>query len=988
MATIDWDAFDRKIASNKKVSPTQTIQPATQVQEIPVKEKLLNALEAGIPPINLIRDPMSLVRTVPETLGGMSPKQKLMQKYEQKPGGENFLPAFARSLAVQTAGEVGNMATSPLSHVLPSATELALMSKPVQVALRKYLPNIGKGLQRALNPEEAKYFNWLKNPKVSATPEELSGVKVYAPQESLPYQFIPAENVVNKTFYHGTGKKLTDISQARPDIYGKYGLYGEGLYLTDNPVVAKSYAAARNGGNVLSGKIGKANLIDLEKELPDDVYLLFKKAIEGYGGDLPKNKIGKNVWEALNKASRDAEDWGGTVETYQFLSEDLSSMGYDGFKHIGGEVVGGLGKHNVVVVFPQKISSVVSPAMEEALGLTVKQPINPIQKITQALKEAKPIRSQQEALYSAERSKRAGQIIEAGQRVPGEQGYFAQLKALKGQLPKVQYEGIRGKLSQGDIDGVFNIVEQNQVLSPYEKISAKTGLVKLLGAEGGAVPTEGEIKLLSQVFPPDFIQEVLSKRPVMQKLFEGVEEVLNVPRAIMASADMSAPLRQGLFLIGRPKQWLPAFRDMFKYAFNEKAYQGLLEDIQKRPTFQLMKEGGLSITDIGKALSSREEKFMSNLAERIPVLGHIVRGSNRAYSGFLNKLRADTFDDIVNSAQKLGLKPEGKLLKDIGNFVSTATGRGKLPGALERSAVVLNSVLFSPRLMFSRINLLNPGYYVGLDPFVRKEALKSLLTLTGTATSIITLAKIGGADIGTDPRSADFGKIKYGNTRYDILGGFQQYIRLASQLISGEHISSTTGVKTTLGEGYKPLTRADILGRFLETKEAPVVTFALGLMKGKDNFGKDFNVPQEVAQRFVPMVAQDMADLVKERGLSGIAMDIPALFGVGVQTYSPTPTEIVYSTNSVIKHTKELMKEGRDEEAKKLITRNTKLLKMGIELKPLQDELSKFEKAKGYINNNVKLSPEQKKKAISFTDKMIKKYGTKMQERYKAIKND
>ncbi len=613
---------------------------------------------------------------------------------------------------------------------------------------------------------------------------------------------------------------------------------------------------------------------------------------------------------------------------------------------------------------------------------------DPVQKITQALIEAKPIRATQETLYTAERAKRAGQIVEAGQTVPGEQGYFAQLGALKGELPKVQFEGIRGKVSQSDIDSLFNIVEKNSILSPYEKISTKAGLSKLLGAEGGAVPTEGEIKLLGQIFPSNFIKTILSKRPLTQKLFEGATEVLNVPRAIMASADMSAPLRQGLFLIGRPKQWLPAFRDMFKYAFNEKSYQGLMEDIAKRPTYGLMKESGLSLTDIGTSLVGREEKFMSNLAERIPVLGHIVRGSNRAYTGFLNKLRADVFDDMVSSAQKLGLKPEGKLLKDISTFIGSATGRGKLFGALERSAVALNSVFFSPRLMASRLNLLNPVYYIRLDPFVRKEALKSLLTFAGTATSVITLAKMGGAEVGVDPRSADFGKIKIGNTRYDPWGGFQQYIRLAAQLITGEHISSTTGIKTTVGEGYKPITRADILGRFLETKEAPVVSFAVGLLKGQSSLGQEFNIPQEVAQRFTPMVIQDMVDLAKERGLEGIMMGTPGIFGVGLQTYSPNPTEIVYSTKSIINNFKELQKQGRKEEAEKLVLRNKKLIEMGLKLNPLQEDLSKFEKAKDFIRKTVDLTPEQKKKGLTYTDMMIQKFGKKMEERYKEIKGN
>jgi hypothetical protein len=296
-----------------------------------------------------------------------------------------------------------------------------------------------------------------------------------------------------------------------------------------------------------------------------------------------------------------------------------------------------------------------------------------------------------------------------------------------------------------------------------------------------------------------------------------------------------------------------------------------------------MKEHKLALTELGTKLGAREEAFMSSWAEKIPLVGRGVKASSRAYTGFLNQLRADVFDDFVKKGTQLGIK-DPKFLKDAARFINTATGRGGL-GQLEPAAVALNTFFFSPRLLTSRLQMLNPAFYANLQPQVRKEALKSLFAFAGTASTVAGLMALNGVDVGVDPRSADFMKLKSGNTRYDILGGFQQPIRLAAQLMSGEVISSTTGKTLTLGEGYKPLTRLGIAGRFLEYKEAPVISFATALLRGQTALGEKVDVPTEVANRFIPMAAQDVVDLYNEQGLEGLPMSVPAVFGVGVQTY-------------------------------------------------------------------------------------------------------
>jgi len=379
----------------------------------------------------------------------------------------------------------------------------------------------------------------------------------------------------------------------------------------------------------------------------------------------------------------------------------------------------------------------------------------------------------------------------------------------------------------------------------------------------------------------ELLEDIYSKIPTSMR--DKIYETINIPRALMATADVSAGFRQGIFIAARrPKQFAKEFIRQFKYLTSEKAYKNLKADIVTDVDYPIMKKNGLALADLQHGLSAKEEAFMSTWAEKIPGIGKITRASQRAYTGLLNKLRFDYYKDFLKKADELGITDE-KYFKDAAEFVGAATGRGGL-GNFERSAVALNAVLFSPRLMISRLKLLNPIYYAKLHPEVRKEALKSLFSFAGATMGVLTLAKMAGAEVGADPRSADFGKIKIRDTRIDIMGGFQQYIRMAAQITSGKYVSSTTGKEITLGEGYGSATRWDIFLRQLESKESPVASFATAILKGKDYTGKDVKVGKEIGQRFVPMVIQDIYDIAKEDP-SLLPLGMLGMTGMGLQTY-------------------------------------------------------------------------------------------------------
>jgi hypothetical protein len=540
---------------------------------------------------------------------------------------------------------------------------------------------------------------------------------------------------------------------------------------------------------------------------------------------------------------------------------------------------------------------------EGAEAVAEKAPKTAAEKVLAALREAKPLRKEQEAVYRKARAARFEEAKTAGEKAlelqgkGGEEAFRAELDALKGDLPKVQFESIRSKIGQEDIDGLFRQVAESEHLTWTESLHARKGLSKLLGGYGGVVPQRSEMKLLERVFGREFVDEAAKKVSMWEKFKEASLEIANVPRAIMSSFDLSAPFRQGVFMVGRPRQFFPAFKDMFRSFGSEKAYAALEESIRRRPTFELMQNSGLTITDL-EAIGTREERFASNLAEKIPVIGRGVRASGRAYTAFLTKLRADVFDDLVTKAKTLGrdASEDSKLAEDLASFINAATGRGDVAdipavGKLLKPAQdAMNAFFFSPKLIASRVSLMNPAYYMRLDPLVRKEAVKSLLSFVGTGVSLASLAKMAGADVELDARSSDFGKIRIGDTRVDVWGGFQQYVRMAAQLITGEYKSATSGRTYELGDGYKARSRYDILLRQIESKEAPIPSFVTTVLRQQDYRGKEVSIPAEVGKRFVPMIAQDIVEVWKSDPRL-VPLGVLAAFGFSVQTFEGSGTK-------------------------------------------------------------------------------------------------
>lgn len=382
----------------------------------------------------------------------------------------------------------------------------------------------------------------------------------------------------------------------------------------------------------------------------------------------------------------------------------------------------------------------------------------------------------------------------------------------------------------------------------------------------------------------------LANRPWNEKAWDTAMDIWNLPKSFLASIDMSAPFRQGAILsVANPSAGAASFNEMFRQAFSEQKANEWLLKLRESPEYAVMKSAKLYIAEPTTKLTAKEENFISNLAGRVPIIGKAVSASERAYTGYLNKLRADVFINGADRLREQGITPENNpdAYKQWANFINNATGRGNL-GGMEMAAPVLNGLFFSPRYVASRVNLLNPVAYAKMPAPVRKMAMKNMISYIGFGTLVLALASAAGADVEEDPRSSDFGKIKIGDTRYDIWAGFQQIIRLIAQVTTGQRKSTKTGEITELNKDKFPNeTRADVALRFGRSKLSPSAGTLANALAGETIVGEDVTIQGELVKNVVPLYLQDIAGIYEEEGPTGLTKTmIPAFFGIGVQSYS------------------------------------------------------------------------------------------------------
>ena len=560
----------------------------------------------------------------------------------------------------------------------------------------------------------------------------------------------------------------------------------------------------------------------------------------------------------------------------------------------------GLEPENIINEIEPDTRTPFETAVDKIKTAVKRRALGAVRRVTEqerSVEKAKRTQASEAARTAVEEKAR-----KAGEPVDYEEARRAGEAELAGTLPEAVFDEItQEEMTEEDWGELAKEVWGSEKLQEYEKHNAARALREL---QAGIVPTPANLDILGKVVGKKIASGMkMDLRTQSQKRWDVLKDILNIPSTMLTTFDNSLMGRQGLLLLANDpkawgKSWVTSTKAFFDFFGGEEGFTAMaLKELETREGAAFAEDMKLAATSMEGGFAEVDERFMSNIAKKIPLFGILVRASERAAVVGMNSLRAQVFDNTVREWKGTGKTTTD--YKELANIINISSGVGKIDNKKIKAILpYLTAVFFAPKYVKSRFDVLGELGIAAKEALTsgqsispaRKILVKQMTKfLAGGMMAMFLASMIPGVDVEEDPRSSDFGKIKYGRTRVDVWAGFQQIARTTAQVTMGQ------GKSINSGELYTK-NRLEIISKFIQSKLSPAAGLGIELLSGEDFLGRPLpSFEQEgemmtyVLSKLSPLILQDMVEATRTEGwIGGLASGAAAFNGIGVQTFERT----------------------------------------------------------------------------------------------------
>lgn len=353
-----------------------------------------------------------------------------------------------------------------------------------------------------------------------------------------------------------------------------------------------------------------------------------------------------------------------------------------------------------------------------------------------------------------------------------------------------------------------------------------------------------------KIYPVEIAQKI--ERQFAQDVRGWVRNTANLTsaaKALMATADVSAPFIQGAAMFGRnPVRWAKATINSYRALTDPNFVAKLMEHPRYKELAEGYSQSGGSLLQLQDFLAGLRE---GQIATRIPGYGRFLTATGRSYGAFLDLAKLELFDAWKRVTPPSELP---RLVETIEN--SLFMGRMEQAGMNPHRAIGERLLFFAPSYYRGAAGLVSTAFQKGVSGKMARQMLGGYAAASMLVTMSAYLAM--GMDWDEIKQRLQPGRGKFLKVPVNLGDGERVEVGFGNILTQIVRLAFQAANYHTINKPIDTGVEANPYLRFLRGRAAFIPGVAIELATGRDYFGRRISAKESLVRHFSPFVFQSM----------------------------------------------------------------------------------------------------------------------------------